>query len=138
MHAVQRTGRATRVHVPPAEIMDRIALFFDRRVVELERAGIARARLILDPGMGFFLGSDPEASFTVLRRLPEIKARFGLPLLVSVSRKSFLRTITGRETAEAGAASLAAELYTVSPGRGLHPGPMLRALSGTRSKPKRR
>jgi dihydropteroate synthase len=37
----------------------------------LEQAGIPRTRLILDPGMGFFLGTDADASFTVLRRLPD-------------------------------------------------------------------
>src|SRR6185312_8992615 len=77
----------------------------------LTQAGIARERLILDPGMGFFVGSDTENSLTLLKRLPELKARFGLPLLVSVSRKSFLRKLTGRQAGEAGAASLAAELF---------------------------
>ena len=37
--------------------------------------------------------------------------RFGLPVLVSPSRKSFLRTLTGRGIADSGPASLAAELY---------------------------
>ena len=64
--------------------------------------------------MGFFVGSDPENSLTLLRRLPDLKTRFGLPLLVSVSRKSFLRKITGQSD-PAGlpvlAAGLAAELY---------------------------
>ncbi len=116
MHSVQLRGQATRVHVPPGEIMERIERFFDARIVALEKAGVARYRLILDPGMGFFLGTDPEASFTVLRRLGELKARYGLPLLVSVSRKSFLRRITGKSAAEAGPASLAAELFAVRHG----------------------
>ncbi|MEI9991151.1 MAG: dihydropteroate synthase [Rhizomicrobium sp.] len=116
MHSVQQRGPATRIAVPPGEIMDRVTRFFDTRIAALERAGVARDRLILDPGMGFFLGSDPEASFTVLRRLPDLKARYGLPLLVSVSRKSFLRRITGKSAAEAGPASLAAELYAVRHG----------------------
>jgi dihydropteroate synthase len=66
--------------------------------------------------MGFFLGGNPEASFTVLRGLPAIRTAFGLPVLVSVSRKSFLRTLTGRPPQEAGAASLAAELFAVDRG----------------------
>ena len=61
------------------------------------QAGIARDRLILDPGMGFFLGSNPDASLTMLRSIPQLKRAFGLPVLVSVSRKSFLRKITGRD-----------------------------------------
>ena len=95
MHAVQQRGRATRVDVAPDEIFDRVLRFFEDRIAALEQAGVARDRLILDPGMGFFLGSRPEASFEVLRRLPELKRAFGLPVLISVSRKSFLRKITG-------------------------------------------
>ena len=91
--------------------------FFDARIAALTAAGIARERLILDPGMGLFLGTDPEASFTVLRRLPELKAAFGLPLLVSVSRKSFLRKLVGpRRCRGIGPASLAAELFAVRQG----------------------
>lgn len=116
MHGVQGRGQATRIDIPPDEIMGRIESFFDARIAALESAGIARARLILDPGMGFFLSSDPETSFTVLRRLPELKSRYGLPLLISLSRKSFLRRITGRPAAEAGAASLAAELMALQNG----------------------
>ena len=116
MHSVQERGRATREDVAPVEIFDRILRFFEGRVAALQQAGIARDRLILDPGMGFFLGNRTETSFTVLRRLPELKRAFGLPVLISVSRKSFLRKITGRDVAEAGAATLAAELFAVFQG----------------------
>jgi dihydropteroate synthase type 2 len=116
MHSVQECGGATRVHVPAGEILDRIVRFFDQRLAALEKAGIARARLIIDPGMGFFLGTDPEASFVVLRNLAQLKRRFGLPMLVSVSRKSFLRHLIGRDAASAAAVSLAAELHAVRQG----------------------
>ncbi|HTP76412.1 MAG TPA: dihydropteroate synthase [Rhizomicrobium sp.] len=116
MHSVQERGAATRVDVPPSEIMDRIARFFDHRLEALVRAGVARERIVLDPGMGFFLGINPETSLTVLRRLPELRARFGLPVLVSVSRKSFLRRLTGRDVHGSGAVSLAAELFAIRQG----------------------
>ncbi|HEY2032913.1 MAG TPA: dihydropteroate synthase [Rhizomicrobium sp.] len=116
MHSVQERGRATRIDVPRSEILERIRRFFASRISALTKAGIARERIILDPGMGFFLGTNAETSFTVLRALPALKAEFGLPLLVSVSRKSFLRRITGREPSEAGSASLAAELFAAARG----------------------
>jgi dihydropteroate synthase type 2 len=115
MHSVQG-GRASRVETDPATIIERIGEFFAGRIAALERAGIARGRLMLDPGMGFFLGADPEVSLTVLRRLPELKQRFGLPLLVSVSRKGFLRKLTGRKVAEIGPATLAAEIFAAQAG----------------------
>jgi dihydropteroate synthase len=116
MHSVQRLGRATRVKVPPEEIYDRIVAFFEQRVSALTAAGVARERLILDPGMGLFLGTLREASFTALRHIADLKGRFGLPVLVSVSRKSFLRRLVDREVAVSGPATLAAELFAVRQG----------------------
>jgi dihydropteroate synthase type 2 len=116
MYAVLGRGIATRDEIPSVEIFDRVVSFFEGRIEALTRAGIDRGRLILDPGMGFFVGNDPENSLILLRRLPELKKRFGLPVLVSVSRKSFLRKLTGRQAGEAGAASLAAELFAEANG----------------------
>src|SRR6185437_624289 len=114
--------------VPSAEIFDRVIAFFDARLKALTDAGIAGERLILDPGMGQFVGSDPENSLILLRRLPELKARYGLPLLVSVSRKGFLRKLVNRPAQEVGAASLAAELFAEANGadyiRTHAPGPL--------------
>ena len=116
MHAIQQTGRAQQVPLSADAVWRRIQEFFAARVAALERAGIARDRLILDPGMGFFLSSRPEASLRVLAGLGRLKRDFGLPVLVSVSRKSFLRALTGRAAGELGAATLAAELYAAAAG----------------------
>jgi len=115
MHAVE--GRAQRIDLAPGEVWQRIEAFFAKRVARLERAGIARERLILDPGMGFFLSSRADASLRVLTNLDRLKRAFGLPVMVSVSRKSFLGAITGRTApAERGPATLAAELYAAAHG----------------------
>jgi dihydropteroate synthase type 2 len=128
MHMVQPQGVAVRTEVPSGEIFDRVTAFFDARIASLTGAGIARDRLILDPGMGQFLGSDPENSRILLNRLPELKARYGLPLLVSVSRKGFLRKLVNRPPLESGAASLAAELFAQAQGADMirthAPGPL--------------
>ncbi|MBI1210473.1 MAG: dihydropteroate synthase [Alphaproteobacteria bacterium] len=110
MHNVVE-GKAQRVETDASTIMDRLYAFFDRRLGALTGAGVPAERIVLDPGMGFFLGNDPNVSLEVLRRLPEIKARYGLPLLVSVSRKSFLRKLAGVEVEHAGPATLAGELF---------------------------
>ncbi len=135
MHAIQGYGIATRQDVPAREIFGRTVSFFEQRITALAKAGIARDRLILDPGMGFFVGSDPENSLTLLRRLPELKDRFGLPILVSVSRKSFLRKLAGQSDPGGPvvlAASLAAELFATRKGvdyvRTHAPGPLSAAL----------
>jgi dihydropteroate synthase type 2 len=100
MHAIQAQGIATREDVPPGEIMARVFAFFDARLAALENAGIARERLILDPGMGFFLGTNPETSMTV----------------VSVSRKSFLKALAGADPERLRSLSAAAEAMAVKQG----------------------
>lgn len=117
MYSVQGKGRANRTDsLAPEEATDRIIRFFETRLAALEAAGIARSRIILDPGMGFFLSPDPATSFRVLAELPRLKSAFGLAVLVSVSRKSFLRAVTGRPAAESGPATLAAELFAAEHG----------------------
>ena len=133
MHAVQGRGRAERVELSADQVWDRIHNFFGERLAALECGGVARERLILDPGMGFFLSKRPEASLRVLTGLDRLKCEFGVPVLVSVSRKSFLRAITGRTSAlEMGAATLAAEIYAAELGadyiRTHNPGALADAL----------
>ncbi len=116
MHSVQGQGPARPMFVPASEIYDRVCRFFEQRLSRLLAAGITADRLILDPGMGMFLGTDPEASFTMLRHIGALKAAFGRPVLISVSRKSFLRRLVDARPEAAGAASLAAELFALSSG----------------------
>jgi len=116
MHSAAAAGRARRERRDPEAALRSIEAFFDKRVGQLVAAGVARERLVLDPGMGFFLASNPEPSVAALRALPRLRQRFGLPLLVSVSRKSFLGELAGREIADRGAATLAAELFAAARG----------------------
>ena len=118
MHNVVRRGIAQIRDTKPGEIMSLLFDFFDQRVAALEAAGVRRSRLVLDPGMGHFLGKDPEVSLTVLRNLGTLSSRYGLPLLVSVSRKSFIRNLASVDVAGSGAATLAAELFAASRGAG--------------------
>jgi dihydropteroate synthase type 2 len=116
MHSIQRRGKATRTRADAETVRRRLYEFFEERLRALEAGGIARERLVLDPGMGLFLGANPEPSLLVLRELRELKRAFGLPVLVSVSRKSFLGSVTGRGVRERGAATLAAEIFAARQG----------------------
>ncbi|MDH5656690.1 MAG: dihydropteroate synthase [Spirochaetia bacterium] len=111
MHSIQRLGRATKTESDPEKLLDEILAFFEERIASLVVAGIDKKRLILDPGMGFFLGNNPESSLIVLKNLKQIKHEFHLPVMVSVSKKSFLGMITGKEVKDRGPATLSAELY---------------------------
>lgn len=116
MHSIHRFGKAVVEDTDPRLIVDMIFDFFDERTNTLISAGIEPDRLVLDPGMGFFLGSRPESSMETLRAIPDLKNRYNLPVLISVSRKSFLGAITDRPVPERGNATLAAEIYAVNRG----------------------
>jgi dihydropteroate synthase type 2 len=116
VHSVQRRGPATKVRTDAPTVQKGLEQFFRDRIGSLQAAGINRDRLVVDPGLGYFLGSTPEPSVMVLAGLRDMKASFGLPVLVSPSRKSFLRALTGRDLADIGPATLAAELYAAGQG----------------------
>ena len=72
---------------PELDILADMRRFFDRSLHLAEAAGIPRARLILDPGIGF--GKSRAQNFTALANLAALRD-FGLPILIGVSRKSLL------------------------------------------------
>ncbi len=94
-----------------AEIID----FFQRRLEMVEQAGLPRDRVLIDPGMGFFLGGNPEPSLWVLRHLQELKI-LGRPIFLSTSRKSFIGTVLDKGTSERGIGTLATELWAIQQG----------------------
>lgn len=116
MHSVQRRGPATKLVTDPSVVCSGIERFFAERLATLEAAGIGRDRLVMDPGLGYFLGAGPEPSLRVLAGLEQLKSRFEVPIMVSPSRKSFLRDLTGNSLPRIGPASLAAELYAACHG----------------------
>ena len=133
MHSSQRIGRATRSASGDSRpITEQVISFFDERTDALEQAGVAKERLIIDPGMGFFLSPDARDSVQILREIPQLHDRFGLPILISTSRKSFLREIAEVPLEEVGAASLASEIFAVARGaqyiRTHQPKPLREAL----------
>jgi dihydropteroate synthase len=81
----------------PDGLVASICRFFDRSLELADRAGIARSRLVLDPGIGF--GKKPPQNLALLRVLGEFR-RFGLPLLLGASRKSVIGYVLDLPPAE--------------------------------------
>ena len=73
---------------PALDIMADAKAFFARSLDIAARAGIARERIVLDPGIGF--GKTPEQSITMIARLAELRS-FGLPLLMGLVAKALHR-----------------------------------------------
>ncbi len=98
---------------PGIDIIAEVAAFFARSLDIAAQAGIARDKIVLDPGIGF--GKTPEQSITCIARLGEF-ARFGLPLLVGASRKRFINAVTKAAPDERIGGSIASHLEAVKNG----------------------
>ena len=117
MYSRSSKARAERAARASGDLIAELRAFFAERRAAFEAVGVAADRVVFDPGMGFFLGSDAEPSLTVLRGLRELTQDAG-PMLLSVSRKSFLGEVAGSPVSQRGPATLAAELWAARHGAG--------------------
>jgi dihydropteroate synthase len=95
------------------DVVAEVRAFLAERVAAAEARGIARERIVIDPGFGF--GKTLEHNFELLRNLHRL-AEMGLPVMAGWSRKSTLGAVTGRGPGERLAASIAAALLAVQHG----------------------
>jgi dihydropteroate synthase len=96
----------TWAKLPPLrDLIGTVGRELDATVSRARHAGVDRARIVIDPGMGF--GKRKEQNSQLLAELPQL-ARLELPVMVGPSRKSFLAHPTERETEFATAAAVAA------------------------------
>lgn len=96
MH-IQGTPQTMQQNPQYGDAVEEIANWLDDRLQCLERAGIPRERIVLDPGIGF--GKTAEHNLEILSHI----ARFhecGRPVCVGHSRKRFLKRVLGRPVDE--------------------------------------
>lgn len=79
------------------DVIKEICEYFEKTVDYAVTKGVKREQIILDPGIGF--GKRLEDNLEILKRINEFK-RFGLPLLLGTSRKSFIGFVTGEKNPE--------------------------------------
>ncbi len=80
------------------DLLGNLERFFEKRLRELENAGVKPEKVILDPGLGF--AKTGLQNLEVLRELPRLR-RLGRPLLIGVSRKAFIGRIIAGQGREA-------------------------------------
>ncbi|PDT84493.1 dihydropteroate synthase [Sinorhizobium sp. BJ1] len=78
--------------------------FLSRSLQIAAEAGVARDRIVLDPGYGF--AKDVDENLELMARFAELH-RLGLPFLVGTSRKRFIGAVTGREAKDRDAGTAA-------------------------------
>lgn len=96
-----------------SNVVAEVKAFLVERVAAAEARGIARERIVIDPGFGF--GKTVAHNFELLRNLERF-AETGLPVMAGWSRKSTLGAVTGRGAAERLPAGIAAALLAAQHG----------------------
>jgi dihydropteroate synthase len=95
------------------DVVAEVSEFLHGRIAAAEAAGVARARIVIDPGFGF--GKTLAHNLGLLRHLDKLR-KLGVPVLAGLSRKSMLGAITGQDVNNRAAASVAAALIAVQRG----------------------
>jgi dihydropteroate synthase len=95
------------------DVLTEVTAFLAQRVEAVRQAGIARERIVIDPGFGF--GKKTGHNLELLRGLRRI-AGLGQPVLVGLSRKSLFAKITGKAVADRVSASVAGALLAAERG----------------------
>ncbi len=96
-----------------ADVVVDVRDYLSQRIAAAEQAGIARERMVVDPGFGF--GKTLEHNLELLRRLDELAA-LTVPVLAGLSRKSMIGKLTGSDPGDRLAGSIAAALFAVQRG----------------------
>lgn len=91
MH-MRGTPQTMQDHARYRDVAGDVVAELAQRIAAAEAAGIARGRIIIDPGLGF--AKTALQSVELLRRLPELRV-LGCPILVGASRKGFIGTVAG-------------------------------------------
>jgi len=79
------------------DVVDEVCQFLDERLRSLEGLGVARERIVIDPGIGF--GKSARHNLDLLRNIPRLRA-LGRPVCIGHSRKRFLQKLLGRPVDE--------------------------------------
>lgn len=108
-------GEPPTMQIAPGyeDVVVEVKAYLSERLARCHDAGISRERIAIDPGFGF--GKTLEHNLTLLRRLSELN-ELGYPVLVGLSRKGLIGTITGRASGARVAGGLAAAVVAVQKG----------------------
>jgi dihydropteroate synthase len=98
---------------PAIDIVDDMLRYFERSLAIADKAGVRRAQIVIDPGIGF--GKTPEQSIIAVAQLARLKC-FGLPIMIALSRKRFISSIVPSEPTERLGGSIAGHLIGVQQG----------------------
>lgn len=111
---MHKQGEPQVMQINPSyeDVIAEVAAFLAARIAAAMDVGIARERIVVDPGFGF--GKSLAHNLKLLRHLDRINQE--VPILAGISRKTMLGRITGREVGQREYAGLAANVLAVMRG----------------------
>jgi len=113
MHML-RTPQTMQQHPEyPEGIINHLLKFFDAQIELLVKSGVKKNKIIIDPGIGF--GKTVADNLEIIHNLQRLK-HIGFPLLVGVSRKSFMSRLLNKSASELLTATLAMNAIVIASG----------------------
>ncbi len=112
MH-MQGTPETMQINPVYEDVVSEIGSFFEDRLGRLSAVGVRSERVLLDPGIGF--GKTLEQTLALLQGLPQL-CRAGRPILLGISRKSFMGKALGIKLENRLPAALACSLWAAARG----------------------
>lgn len=109
----QGTSRTMQDNPRYTDVVKEVVDYLNCRIEELEAFGLDRTAMAVDPGIGF--GKTVEHNVDLLANM-DVMENCGRPVVVGVSRKSFLGKLTGRDVQERLGGSLAAMVFCILKG----------------------
>ena len=110
MHRDPQTMQASPMM---GDVLPSVLSFLERCALDLQALGVEKARIVVDPGIGF--GKTVEQNFSLLAHQPVLRA-VGYPLLAGWSRKSSLGAVTGLDVHDRMVPSVAAAVLAAERG----------------------
>lgn len=112
MH-IQGTPQTMQQNPHYENVVEEVHAFLGRRLDQLQREGIPREAMIIDPGIGF--GKTAQHNLELLAAVPRLRS-MGRPVLIGHSRKRFLSKILGRPINEASLGTVGVSLAAIQLG----------------------
>ena len=98
------------------DLIQEILNYLQGSVARALAAGVARDKIIIDPGIGF--GKTTEQNLEIFKRLPEFKS-LGLPIMIGASRKSLIGNVLNAPVADRLEGTLALSAWAIAGGASL-------------------
>ena len=114
LHHIKGTPKSMQINPNYKNVLLDIYDYFEEKLRQIRKKGIKHNNIILDPGIGF--GKNLKHNITLINKI-SIFHSLGLPIMLGVSRKRFIKDISGlNDSKERVGGTVASCIYSMSQG----------------------